>query len=152
MIRSGREEEPGVGLRPVATSAPPRLAGVPQPTTTDRVLGGVLVALIALLLAILECFYVNARSGTTVVPLVQILTPLLNAALPWVMARASGTPRLCPVPVGIWVIVALVFASSGPAGDVIVPGNWQGQSFLILGMLGAVIGVLLVLRPGTHRR
>jgi hypothetical protein len=116
---------------------------VQQLTTTDRALGGILVSLLALLLALVECFYLNARSGTTPLPLVQILTPLVNCALPWLMARATRQPRLCPIPAVIWVVVALLFASSGPAGDVIVPGNWQGQTFLLVGMLGAAIGVVL---------
>lgn len=118
----------------------------------DRVLGGILIALAALLLSVLECFYVNARAGTTPVPLVQILTPLINAALPWLMSRATAQPRLCPVPSVIWVIVALLFSSSGPAGDVVVPGNWQGQIFLLLGMLGAAVGVFLVLQRGLWVR
>ncbi|HVX45707.1 MAG TPA: hypothetical protein VHC49_17585 [Mycobacteriales bacterium] len=117
---------------------------MPRLTTTERVLGGIFIVLLALLLSVLECFYVNARAGTTPVPLVQILTPLVNAALPWAMSRLTGQPRVCPAPAVVWVIVALVFASSGPAGDVVVPGNWQGQVFLLLGMLGAALGVFWV--------
>lgn len=62
------------------------------------------------------------------------------------MSRVTAQPRMCPVPSAIWVIVALLFSSSGPAGDVIVPGNWQGKTFLLLGMLGAAAGVFLVLQ------
>jgi hypothetical protein len=129
---------------------------VPRLTTTERVLGGILIALAALLLSLLECFYVNARAGTTPVPLVQILTPLVNLALPAAMSRLTAQPRLCPVPAVIWVVVALLFSSSGPAGDVVVPGNWQGQAFLLLGMLGAAGGVFWVfvreLGLGNFRR
>ena len=79
-------------------------------------LGGVLVGLGAVLLAFLECFYVNLRIGGTPVPLAQVVAALANLALPWAMYRATGRRGLAIVPGLIWIVIALVLAARGPGG------------------------------------
>jgi len=113
----------------------------------DRVLGGVLVGLVAALLALLECFYVNLRIGATPVPLAQVVAALANLALPFVMYRVTGRRGLAVIPGLIWIVIALILAARGPGGDVVVPGNWQGILLLLAGAGAAVISIVVLIQP-----
>ena len=110
-------------------------------------LGGVLVGLVAALLALLECFYVNLRIGATPVPLAQVVAALANLALPFVMYRVTGRRGLSIVPGVIWIVIALILAARGPGGDVVVPGNWQGILLLLAGAGAAVISIVVLIQP-----
>lgn len=110
-----------------------------------------LIALGALVLAVIECFLVVLRSGTTPVPVSIVLAVLVNLSAPWVMVRVTGSRPTGFVPVVVWLVVALVFSSSGPGGDVVVPGDWQGISFLLAGAAAAAIGVAIAV-PTRRRR
>lgn len=118
----------------------------------DRVLGGVLVGLAAVLLAVLECYYVNLRIGTTPVPVFQIVAVVGNLLLPFAMMRLTGVRATAVIPAVIWIVVALILASRGPGGDVVVPGNWQGVFLLFAGAAGAVISIVVLVQPGRVRR
>lgn len=137
---------PPVGRRPGRATT---LAAV-RPVTWERSAGGVLIALGALVLAVIECFLVVLRAGTTPVPVSIVLAVLVNLSAPWVMVRVTGIRPAGFVPGLLWLVVALVFSSSGPGGDVVVPGDWQGISFLLAGAAAAAIGVVIAVP--THRR
>lgn len=118
----------------------------------DRVLGGVLVGLAAVLLAVLECFYVNLRIGTTPVPIFQIVAVVGNLLLPVAMVRLTGIRGTAAIPGILWIVVALILATRGPGGDVVVPGNWQGVFLLLAGAAAAVISIAVLVQPGRARR
>ncbi len=123
-----------------------------QPATWERTAGGVIVALGAGAVALIECFLVNLRAGTTPVPISLVLAVVVNLLAPWPMVRVTGSRPAGFVPVLLWLVVALLFSSRGPGGDVVVPGNWQGISFLFVGAGAAVIGVVIAMPPGRMRR
>lgn len=107
-----------------------------------------LVGLAAVLLALLECFYVNLRIGDVPIPIAAVVALAANIALPWAMVRLTGIRPLALIPVAIWAAFAIILAGGGPGGDVVIPGNWQGIVLLLGGALGAVISVLVVMQPG----
>ena len=115
-------------------------------------LGGVLVGLVAALLALLECFYVNLRIGATPVPLAQVVAAVANLGLPFVMYRVTGLRGLAVVPGLIWIVIALILAARGPGGDVVVPGNWQGILLLLAGAGAAVIAIVVLIQPAGRIR
>ena len=117
----------------------------------DKVLGGVLVGLAAVLLAVLECYYVNLRIGATPVPIFQIVAAVGNLLLPFAIVRLTGVRGTAAIPGILWIIVALILASRGPGGDVIVPGNWQGVFLLLAGAAAAVISIVVLVQPGRVR-
>jgi hypothetical protein len=118
----------------------------------DRVLGGVLVGLAALILAVLECLYVNLRIGRTPVPLAQIVAMLGNLGLPWAMSKLTGRRGTALIPALLWGVIAVVFAASGPGGDVVVPGNWQGIFLLLGGAGAAVLSIVVLVQPAGRAR
>lgn len=127
----------------------PKLSGVSR---LDRILGGVLVGLAAALLAVLECYYVNLRIGATPVPIFQIVAVLGNLLLPFAMIRLTGVRGTAVIPGVLWIVVALILASRGPGGDVIVPGNWQGVFLLLAGAAAVVTSIVVLVQPGRGRR
>jgi hypothetical protein len=115
-------------------------------------LGGVLVGLAAVLLAVLECYYVNLRIGATPFPAFQIIAAIGNLLLPFAIVRLTGIRGTAAIPGVLWIVVAMILASSGPGGDVIVPGNWQGIFLLLAGAAAAVISIVVLVQPGRVRR
>lgn len=115
-------------------------------------LGGVLVAVAAVILAVGECFYVNLRIGSTPVPLAQIVAIVANLALPWAAYRLTGHRGAAVIPALIWGIVAIVLAARGPGGDVVVPGNWQGIFLLLGGAAAAVISIVVLVQPPRRQQ
>ncbi len=111
-----------------------------------------MVAIGAGVLALIECFLVNLRAGTAPVPISLVLAVVVNLLAPWLMVRLTGSRPWGFVPVLVWLVVALVFSSRGPGGDVVVPGNWQGISFLFAGAGAAALGVVIAMPPGRRRR
>jgi hypothetical protein len=116
------------------------------------VLGGVLVGLAALILAVLECFYVNLRIGRTPVPFAQVVAMLGNLGLPWAMAKLTGRRGTAIIPALLWGVIAIIFAASGPGGDVVVPGNWQGMFLLLGGAGAAVLSIVVLVQPAGRAR
>mgnify|MGYP001611980180 CR=1 FL=1 len=107
-----------------------------------------LVLLLALELAVWECFLITARPFGYPVPVAPALALAANVLLARAAARAAGTARGAVGPAVVWLGVVMVFALPGPLGDVVVPGNARGVVFLVIGMLSAVGAVSL---SGTKR-
>lgn len=107
-----------------------------------RISGVVVVALAAAVLSIVACFTAVEYVGATPAPVGIVVTVLVNCSLPWISARVAGARAAAAVPAVVWVVVALVAAAPGPGGDVILPGTWQGLTFLLLGAVAALVGVV----------
>jgi cytochrome b len=102
-----------------------------------------LVLLLALELAVWECFLINARLLGHPTPFAPALAVVANVLLARHAARAAGTPLGAIGPAIVWLVVVLVLSLPGPFGDTIVPGNARGVLFLVLGMVSAVGAVSL---------
>jgi hypothetical protein len=117
---------------------------VGRPATWERVAGGVLVVVGAIVLAVIEGFLVPLRAGTTPVPIALVLAVAVNLVAPWATYRVTGRRAAAVAPVLAWLAVVVTLSSRGPGGDVVVPGDWQGISFLLAGAAAGAVGVVIV--------
>jgi len=102
-----------------------------------------LVLVLAMELAIWECFLITARPFGYPLPVATALAVLANIGLARAGARIAGTTRGALGPALIWLGVVMVFSQPGPLGDVVVPGNGRGVLFLVVGLVSAVVSVAL---------
>lgn len=121
-------------------------------TRAERIAGGVLVALATIMLTLLGSFLVPLRVSGTPIPLAHAVALVGNAALPWLMVRATESRGLAVLPLMVWLIVAFVATSSGPGGDVLIEGNGRGLAFLVAGTAGGVLGMVLVTAQTSQRK
>lgn len=130
----------------VGSSARPRLA--------NRVLFAV-VLLDAVLLAVLELFFLPLRLDGVVLPkaadvpvpisvvLAMVTTPLLVlAAAPLVRTATAMAPP------GVWVLTVLLVGLAGPGGDLVLIEDWRGLLLLAGGALPAAMAIGAVLGRG----
>jgi hypothetical protein len=122
-------------------------AGGSRWALAGRVAGGVLVSLVSVWLAFLECFLVPLRAGTVVIPVAVVLALAGNAVLPRLAVAAAGRKAAALLPPVLWLAVVFVFAAPRPEGDLIVPGTWSGLAFLFLGAIGAAYGAAMAVLP-----
>jgi len=119
---------------------------VPAPLTRDQILMLVLLAFDAVLLALLELFFLPLRVG----PLDEV--PLPIAALvgaittPWLVLTAAKLvrPGLSFVPLLVWVVVIFGVGLFGPGGDVVLVQDWR--ALLLIG--ASALPAALVLGGG----
>jgi hypothetical protein len=129
------------------------------PAPRGDVLGWALVgllALIALALALVECFLVPLRAGTVPLPVCVLLAAAGNVVLSRVSAALSGVPLTAVVPPVLWLGVVLVLSVQRPEGDLVVPGSLTGLVFLfggsVAGAYGAATSITRSTRPGRPTR
>ncbi|MGW4519871.1 hypothetical protein [Amycolatopsis sp. NPDC004378] len=119
---------------------------VPDRLTTEQVLFLVLLALDAVLLAVLELFFLPLRIGVVPLP----VTVLVGAVTtPWLVSTAGKLvrPGLSWVPLAVWVVVVFGFGMLGPGGDLVLIQDWRA-----LVLLGAsALPAALVLGGGLGR-
>jgi hypothetical protein len=104
----------------------------------SRGLGYALVLLLALELAVWECFLVPLRVYGVPIPLAAAAAVAGNVLLGRAGARIADRPVGALGPSACWVLVAVSFSLGGPLGDAIVPGNLRGTVFLVAGLVSAV--------------
>jgi len=130
---------------PAQDSAPARAPVAPAPAPADplvlRVLGGVLVAVAAVALAVLECFLVPLRIGSVPVPIVVPLAMAGNILLARLAGRWTGSVAGAAAPPVLWLVVVIVLALPRAEGDLIVPGTLTGLVFLFAGAVAGAYGV-----------
>ncbi len=97
-----------------------------------------LLLVVAVELAVLECFLVAARPFGVALPLSAVLAVVGNVALGIVGASVLRSQVGAAVPGLLWLGVALLFGARGPGGDSVVTNSWRGISFLIAGAAAAV--------------
>jgi hypothetical protein len=104
-----------------------------------------LLILDAVLLGAIELVFVTLTVGTTPLP-VSALVALLTT--PWLVRRAgelsTGTLGAAAPLIG-WTLVVLVLGLTGPGGDVLLPGGWPSNLFVLAGLVpaGYVLGRVL---------
>ncbi|MGI9092071.1 MAG: hypothetical protein ACR2FF_01200 [Mycobacteriales bacterium] len=117
-------------------------------SAADRVLAGGLVAIGVVIVSVVECFLVMFYVGSVPLPIAQLLVVITNTAGPWAMRRLTGRGWAALIAVAAWLVVVLSLTSSGPGGDVVIPGNWQGLTYLVAGMVSALFGMFLTSAGG----
>jgi hypothetical protein len=138
---SGRVEPSGDGRhqRGAARRDPPVDHGT-DPVVV-RVLAGVLVAVAAAGLALVECFLVPLRIGSVPFPITILLAMAGNILLARLAVRQTGSIAAGAVPVALWLIVVIVLSLPRAEGDLIVPGSVTGLVFLFGGTVAGAFGV-----------
>ncbi|GAA3572134.1 hypothetical protein GCM10022222_65380 [Amycolatopsis ultiminotia] len=108
-----------------------------------------LVSFDAVLLALLEVFFLPLRVGSLgEVPLP--VTALVGAVTtPWLVLTVAKLvrPGLSFVPLAVWVVVVFVIGLTGPGGDLVLVQDWRALLLLGAGALPAA----LVLGGGLGR-
>lgn len=119
----------------------------------QRVLGGVLVAVGTLQLALIEVFLVPLRAGSVPIPLSILLAIVGNVALTRLMYHATYNRGVSALPVALWLVVVLMFASRRSEGDLVIPGTGMGLSFLLIGTIAGAfaVGQVIAPRPPSRR-
>jgi hypothetical protein len=131
---------------PAATSsaAAPPTAAKHDPASDPlvlRVLAGVLIALTAAGLAVVESFLVPLRIGSVPFPITILLAVAGNVGLAKLAGRKTGSIAGAAVPPVLWLVVIIVLSLPRPEGDLIVPGNLTGLAFLFAGAVAGAFGV-----------
>lgn len=106
-----------------------------------------LVVVVAVEMAVWECFLVAARPFGQPLPLAAAVVLVANPLLGVVGGRAAGARWGSAVPGLLWLGIALTFASGCGGGDCVVPNSGRALSFLLAGTVSAaaVVGI-----PGTR--
>lgn len=138
-----------------APATVPAAAPAPDPLVL-RVLSGLLVAVAAAALAVLECFLVPLRIGSVPVPIVVPLTMAGNILLARLAGRWTGSVAGAAVPPVLWLVVVIVLALPRAEGDLIVQGTLTGLVFLFAGAVSGAYGVAAEItrrvKPAAPRR
>ncbi len=108
-----------------------------------RLLSFALVVVVAIELAVWECFLVASRPFGESLPLAAVIVLVANPVLGISGARAVGARWGAVVPGLLWLGIALTFASGCTGGDCVVPNSGRALSFLLVGTVSAaaVVGV-----------
>jgi len=111
---------------------------------------GLLMFLVAVEVAVLECFLLPSYLGPVPIPLSIPAAVAGNLALPALALRLTGSRLVGILPVLGWLAVAMLAAVPRPEGDLIVTGSLRGLAFLLLGAVAGAYAVaqVLVSRPG----
>lgn len=122
---------------------------MPAPLSSEQRLMLVVLCLDALLLALLEVFFLPLRVGALgEVPLP--LTALVGAVTtPWLVLTTAKLvrPGLSWVPLVVWVVVVFGIGLGGPGGDLVLVQDWR--AILLLG--ASALPAALVLGGGLGR-
>lgn len=102
-----------------------------------RVLSFALVVVVAVELAVWECFLVGSRPFGHALPIAAAVVGVANPALGIIGARAVGARWGSAVPGLLWMGIALTFASGCGGGDCVVPNSGRALSFLLVGTVSA---------------
>ena len=120
-----------------------------------RVLLAVLVSVLAVQLAVVECLLVPLRIGTVPLPVSVPLAVVGNVVLARLAGRLSGIPGTAVAPPVLWLAVVLLLSAPRAEGDVLVPGTLTGLVFLFAGSVAGAYGAASALtrrRPRAERR
>jgi hypothetical protein len=142
----------GAAARAPAPDAP---RPAPDPLAL-RLVAGLLIAVAAVGLAVLECFLVPLRIGSVPFPIVVPLTMAGNIVLARLAGRRTGSVAGAAVPPVLWLAVVIVLALPRPEGDLIVQGTLTGLVFLFAGAVAGAYGVAAEItrqvKPASARR
>jgi hypothetical protein len=131
--------------RPPPAPAP----AIDQPLPPAVAVAAVVVfCLVGVLSAIVEVLLIPLHVGSAIFPITVLIAVVLNAALPWLVARTVDWRAAIALPIVVWVIAVIVlgFANTGH-GSVLVPGYGADEYVgLALFFVGALVGFVSVVR------
>ncbi len=107
-----------------------------------RLLGGVLVLVLAGVCAVLEVFYLPLWVGSIPVPISIAAAVPANVALTRVMYAISGSVWLALLPGGIWLGVITRAAISRPEGDLLITGGSAATGSWLINLVFLLLGSL----------
>lgn len=118
-----------------------------------RLLGGLLVLVLAGLCAVLEVFYLPLRAGPVVIPLSVVAAVAGNVAFTRAMYEVAGSVLAALLPGAVWLAVIARAAIARPEGDLLISdgGSSTGSAvvnlaFLLLGSLALAFAVATLRR------
>jgi hypothetical protein len=102
-----------------------------------------LVVVLAIELAVWECFLVAARPFGHALPVAAVVAAIANPLLGIGGARSARARWGSVVPGLVWLGIALTFATGCSGSDCVVPNSGRALSFLLVGTVAAagVVGV-----------
>lgn len=112
---------------------------------------GLLMFLVAVEVAVLECFLLPSYLGPVPIPLSIPAAVAGNLAFPALALRLTGSRIVGVLPVLGWLTVVVIAAVPRPEGDLIVSGSLRGLAFLLLGSVAGAYAVarIVVIGPGS---
>ncbi|TFV89979.1 hypothetical protein [Blastococcus sp. CT_GayMR16] len=116
-----------------------------RPRPAERVVGGLLVLVVAVWMALVEVFWLPLRLGGVLFPVSVVAAVVANLLLPRLALRLSGS-RLVAALTGIaWLVVVVAAMIRRPEGDLVIAGGGAtgvvNLAFLLLGVLAAAFAV-----------
>ncbi|MER5333405.1 hypothetical protein [Micromonospora sp. NPDC002717] len=114
-----------------------------------RVAGGLVAVLGGVLTAVLELLLATLRVGGQLIGVSVVLAIAANIALSWFAHEAVGRRWAVALPALPWFVLMAVAAVRTTEGDLLVAGdNWVGLAMIVAGaMTFAVMGFRQVLAP-----
>ena len=118
-----------------------------------RLLGGLLVLVLAALCAIVEVFYLPLRAGPIPVPISIAAAVAGNVAFTRAMYAISGAVWPALLPGAVWLAVIARAAIARPEGDLLITDGAASTSSSLINLAFLVLGSLaLASCVGTLRR
>lgn len=118
-----------------------------------RLLGGVVVLVLAAVWAILEVFYLPSRIGSIPVPLSIAAAVAGNVAFTRAMYAISSSVWAALLPGAVWLGVIARSAIARPEGDLLITGGSAATGSSLLNLTFLLLGSLaLAFSVGTLRR
>lgn len=110
------------------------------------VLAGLVALPLGVALGVVGSFLVPLRVDAVIAPVSIALALGGNFAAGLLVGTTAGSRLVAALPGLGWFAVVLVFASSRPEGDLVVPGTLVGGLFIATGAIAAAVAVVRV-RP-----
>ena len=106
-----------------------------------------LVLVLTVELTVAECFLVGARPLGHPVPVSALLAAVANPLLGYAGGRVLRRVAGAVVPGLVWFAIVLPLGMNRPEGDLVVNAGLRGTAFLVIGVLGVIIGAVLGATP-----
>ncbi|MGC4787473.1 hypothetical protein ACLQ22_06465 [Micromonospora sp. DT178] len=142
-------------------SAAPQETAPPPPSGRSRrlldlalrVAGGLVAVLGGILTAVLELLLATLRVGGQLIGVSVLVAIGANIALSWFAHEAVGRRWAVALPAAPWFVLMAVAAVRTAEGDLLVTGdNWVGLAMIVAGaMTFAVMGFRQILAPPPVR-
>jgi hypothetical protein len=115
------------------------------PRAVERAVGGLVVVVVAVWLALVEVFWLPLRIGGLLVPLSVVAAVVGNLLLPGWALRVTGSRLVAGLTGVAWLGVAVAGMIRRPEGDLIITGGGAtgvvNLGFLLFGVLAAAFAV-----------
>lgn len=142
-----------MSVAPEESAPPPPAPHRPLLDLALRVAGGLVAVLGGVLTAVLELLLATLRVGGQLIGVSVLLAVAANVALSWFAHEAVGRRWAVALPALPWFVLMAVAAVRTAEGDLLVAGdNWVGLAMIVAGaMTFAVMGFRQILAPPPAR-